>query len=189
MSPCNQFRIAFMALAMSAAELILPCRSYAADVPEHAAVVESLEGTAEIVSPYRPTFEVSAGDILVAGERMISGGNAVVIIRLPLCARLELGMDSILEIPSPSRNNAGIFLMKGRVRARVKTGRVIVGTPTAEVSAGEGFCDIIISNFNTLAAPREGEAAVVSSTRARVIVPAGKNALAAVDGNVVISRE
>lgn len=104
--------------------------------------------------------------------------------------KIEIGRQSVLEINhvDPDLKMVFMYLSKGRLRARVKSGCVVVRTVTANVRISKGYTDVILSALNTLTAPREGKSILISTQKNIKRIQPGYYGLATDSGSLFISK-
>lgn len=80
------------------------------------------------------------------------------------------------------------YLVKGKVRIKVKKGNVKIHTMNTQLLVPEGYADIIISGMNTLAALRESSSSLnVSAAQGRRSIREGAYALVSNRGAIIVS--
>ncbi len=148
-------------------------------------------GNVRLISPYRTSGNCNELEALFDREKIHSGEKSSFSYRPSGRISIEVGEDSIIEVLAPAngaKDDMSLFLIQGRVRLRQEQGKTLVKTPNAELIVGKGYADVILSNLNTLAAPRAGEAMEAGSSKARLMIPPGKYGLITHQGDIFISE-
>ncbi len=139
-------------------------------IPSVAHIRESI-GEVAVISTNGARQPAKAGRPLKPGERIETGEEgSFAVLQLPGATQLEVGAETLLEVPST--NDKAISVLHGFVRARVANPAaqsIVLSTPHANILARQTVCSSWSDSQGTRVELEEGEAELTQRTDGQTV--------------------
>jgi hypothetical protein len=150
-----------------------------------------LKGKAYLISPKKGRLDLDkTSRPLMAWDRLVTEKKSEITIKSSDGSTWILGSNGLLQIMKKKDETPILRLLKGRLRIRNPNEETFLAVETLNsmLSIPSGTTDVIISAMNTLVAPREGTAPIVTTGKTKATVPVGRYGFISHDGSLLFSQ-